>query len=304
MRNRLFILGFGLTLALSARAGDRDYLDWSGVREAWQITKGAGVTIASLNTGVNYSLPEFRGRIAREPGGAYGFDAVTGRHDPIDRLDLGLGTQVASVAAGNLYGVAPAAQLVPVRIFDENGTSSFDAVGRGVDYAVSRGARVIEIGGGPFELERGGDALCASFRRAEDSGSLLVFSVGNSGESVYAYPSGCDLRNAVTVAAVDGSGDLAAYSNFGSRAVDLAAPAQNLWRVGRDGSLLKTGQGTSFASAFAAGVAALVWSAHPGYAAADVKAALIRAAVARDSLRGKILANGYLNAVAALRPAP
>jgi subtilisin family serine protease len=104
----------------------------------------------------------------------------------------------------------------------------------------------------------------------------------------------------VTVAAIDSHGDFASYSNFGFPAVHLAAPAENIWRISRDGTVRKDGQGTSFSSAFTAGAAALVWSAHPNYRATDVKSALIRGSIPRDSLRGKVLANGYLNAFLAL----
>jgi subtilisin family serine protease len=302
-------LGAALFSSTSSFAQDRDYLDWSGVRPAWNSTQGAGIAIATLNTGVNYELPEFAGRVAREADGSYGFDAVSGCHDPMDKLDLGLGTQVASVEAGNGFGVAPAAKLIPVRIFDEYGGGANEYVIRGLDYAVSRHARVIEVGGGPFNFDNGtSTALCQAFQRADASGALLVLPPGNEGESLNAYPSGCPLKNVVNVAALTASGDLAPYSNFGFPAVHLAAPAENIWRISRDGSVRKDGQGTSFSSAFVAGVAALVWSKHPHYRAADVKSALIRGSTARDSLRGKVLANGYVNAMQALRvpitPAP
>ncbi|MGZ3652167.1 MAG: S8 family peptidase [Bdellovibrionota bacterium] len=290
-----------LASAVSAHAGDRDYLEWAGINEAWKISQGHGVRLALLNTGVSYQLGEFKGRLETDERGHVGFDAVSGGDDPSDKLEYGLGTQEASIVGGNQFGIAPQSTIIPVRIFDENGGTSAEVIARGVEYAVRRGADIMEIGGGPFNLEKN-PRLCGAFQDAEANGALLVFPAGNSGEKRSgSYPSGCELHNAVIVAALDTHGDLASYSDFGFPAVHLAAPAENIWRISRDGSTRKDGQGTSFSSAFAAGVAALVWSAHPDYFAADVKTALIRGAVKKDSLRGKVLSNGILNAVRAIR---
>lgn len=289
-----------LGAAAPAIGGERDYLDWAGVTEAHKTTKGEGVTIALLNTGVNYHLPEFLGRIERDENGNFGFDAVTGGFDPMDRLEYGLGTQVASIAAGNENGIAPAAKLIPIRVFDENGAGTLESIALGVNYAVDRGVDIIEIGGGPLHLERA-TALCEAIKRAEAERILVVMPVGNDGSPVREYPTGCEVTNALVVAAVDKSGDLTRYSSFGFPAVHVAAPAEGIWRVSRDGSLLKDGQGTSFSAGFASGVAALVRSAHPEYSPAQVKTAMIRGAVEKDSLRGKVLANGYLHAAKALK---
>lgn len=288
-----------LGAAAPAIGGERDYFEWAGVTEAHKTTKGAGVTIALLNTGVNYLLPEFRDRIERDQSGNYGFDAVTKSFDPMDRLEYGLGTQVASIAAGNENGIAPEAKLIPVRVFDEHGSGTLESLALGVNYAVDRGADIIEIGGGPLHLERA-TALCEAIKRAEAARILVVMPVGNDGSPVREYPTGCPVSNALVVAAVDRNGDLTRYSSFGFPAVHIAAPAEGIWRVSRDGNLLKDGQGTSFSAGFATGVAALVLSAHPDYSPVQVKTAMIRGAVEKDSLRGKVLANGYLHATKAL----
>lgn len=277
----------------------REYLEWAGVTEAHKSSRGDGVTIALLNTGVNYHLPEFRDRIAKDEQGNYGFDAVNGTSDPMDLLEYGLGTQVASIAAGNANGIAPEAKLIPVRVFDEHGAGTLEALAKGVAYAVDRGADIIEIGGGPLHLERA-TALCDALQRAEAAGILVVMPVGNDGSPVREYPTGCALANALVIAAVDQNGDLTRYSSFGFPAVHIAAPAEGIWRISRDGSTLKHGQGTSFSAAFATGVAALVMSAHPEYGPAQVKTAMVRGAIEKDSLRGKVLANGYLHAAKAL----
>lgn len=288
-----------LGMAMPALGGERDYLGWAGVTEAHATTKGEGVTIALLNTGVNYHLPEFRDRIAKDESGNFGFDAVTGTFDPMDLLEYGLGTQVASIVAGNVHGVAPEARVIPVRVFDEYGAGTLEVLAKGVSYAVERGADIIEIGGGPLHLERA-TALCDAIKQAEARDILVILPVGNDGSPVREYPTGCRVENALVVAALDKKADLAPYSSFGFPAVHIAAPAEGIWRISRDGAILKDGQGTSFSAAFASGVAALVKSAHPEYTAVQVKTAMIRGAIEKDSLRGKVLANGYLHAAKAV----
>ncbi len=295
----VLVLAAILSVSGKAFAGDRDYLEWAGVNAAQKITKGDGVTIALLNTGVNYHLPEFRSRIAKDEKGNYGFDAISGSNDPMDLFEYGLGTQVASIVSGNEFGIAPEARLVPVRVFDENGSGSLEGLARGVAYAVSRGVDIIEIGGGPLNLEKS-QPLCDELKAAEAAGILVVLPAGNDGSEMKEYPTGCAVGNALVVAGVDSRADLSSYSSFGFPAVHIAAPAENIWRISRDGSTQKDGQGTSFSAAFATATAALVLSAHPEYSPSDVKTAMVRGAVEKDSLRGKVLSNGYLHAAAAI----
>lgn len=290
----LFLTSGGLAVAES-----RDYLTWAGVHEAHKITRGAGVKIAILNTGVNYQLPEFRNRIAMDANGNYGYDAISKKHDPMDMMEYGLGTQVSSITAGNEFGIAPEATMVPVRVYSEHGAGTQEGIALGVAYALTRGVDIIEIGGGPF-LSQNSKPLCTALQKAESLGVLLIFSAGNGGMEEKEFHRGCELRHALVVAALDSQGDLATYSNFGFPAVHIAAPAQNIWRISRDGLVQKSGQGTSYSAAFAAGVAALVKAAHPQYSAAELKIAMVRGAVIKNSLRGKVLSNGYLNAAAAI----
>jgi len=300
MKIKLAIISiFFLAGAAGASAGERDYLDWAGVNAAHQVTKGNGIKIALLNTGVNYHLPEFRDRIEKDPNGNYGFDPVNGTNDPMDLYENGLGTQLASIVAGNVFGIAPEARIIPVRVFDENGSGSYSALERGVNYAIQRGVNIIEIGGGPLALEQS-KPLCNALKKAEAAGILLVFPAGNSGSEIKEYPTGCELLHSVVVAAVDSREELTQYSSFGFPAVHIAAPAENIWRVSRDGSTQKRGKGTSFSAAFATATAALVMAANREYSNRDVKTAMLRGAVEKDSLRGKVLSNGYLNAAAAI----
>lgn len=286
--------------ASGALAGDQDYLEWAGITEAHKISKGSGVTIALLNAGLNYNLPEFFGRIAKDAQGNYGYDAINNSFDPMELFEYGTGTQVASIAAGNEYGIAPEARIVPVRVFDENGVGGFGALANGVKYAVERAVDIIEIGGGPLNLEKSA-ALCDALKLAEAAGILVVVPAGNSASLLREYPTGCVVSNVLVVASVDPQGDLTSYSNFGFPAVHIAAPAENIWRVSRDGSVQKDGRGSSLSAAFATGVAALVKSAHPSYSPALIKISMVRGAVEKNSLRGKVLANGYLHAVKALK---
>lgn len=299
---KMKLLGFlGLVAALGgpvAQAQMPPYFGAMGVEQAWRTTRGAGVLIASLNTGVNYHLPEFAGRVVKGADGGFGYDAILDQADGMDQNEFGLGTKVASVALGNTFGVAPEARLLPIRIFGENGTADVLSMIRGLRYAQAQGARIIEFGGASYGKM---DAtLCAALREASERGALLVMPAGNSAENLDIHSAGCDLPAAVRVAGTNLDGVLSDFSNFGFGSVHLAAGAENVWSVGRDGSPDGAGHGTSFSTALASGVAALVWAAHPEYTAADVKAALIRGSTPKDSLRGKVMSNGWLNAFGAV----
>lgn len=297
----LALFALSLFVAGGAFASERPYyFPGMGIEAAWEKTRGSeDVVIASLSTGVNYHLPEFRDRLLKNSDGSYGFDAFTGKTDGMDVYEFGLGTQVASIAVGNTLGLAPGAKLLPVRIFDENGTSNDQVILRGIEFAIANGARILELGGGRLGMQS--ETICRSLLNASARGILVVVPAGNEAVDIANRPIyGCEVPTLVMAAGADENGNLAAYSTYGFPAVHVAAFSDNIWGMGRDGEVKKTGRGTSFSAALTSGVAALVWSAHPEYSAMQVKAALIRGSVPTPGLRGKVLANGFLNALGSI----
>jgi len=119
----------------------------------------------------------------------------------------------------------------------------------------------------------------------EGMGILVVMSAGNKSadsRDTWTYPAGISRGNTLSVAALDITGSLAEFSNYGPR-VDLAAPgAQIVGHVGRTLQVGSTG-GTSMAAPYVTAAAAMVWATHPDWTAAQVKEALI-ATVTPNSL--------------------
>lgn len=296
---RFLFLPALMILSLGAEAAT-DYKSLMNVNEAQQITRGnTGLVIATLNTGVNYDLPEFRGRIPRNEDGTYGYDAIKNRTDAMDQMEFGLGTKVASLIAGNTLGVAPDAKLLPIRIFDENGSTDDAALLRGVTVAVNSGAKIIEFGGGP--LSNMNKPLCQAFQKVDELGLLLVLPAGNDGTALKEYPENCPIRNLIVSTAADARGSLADFATYGFSAIHVAAPGVQITAMGRDGAATEENSGGSFASGLTAGVAALVWSAHPEFTATQVRTALIRGSTPTEGLRGKVRSNGLLNALGAIQ---
>lgn len=240
--------------------------DWAlaaiRAREAWALSEsqgrpaaGAGIVIAQPDTGV-FPHPELDG-VDR----AGGFDTLDDDGDPTDPLDgfnPGHGTATASVVVSptslTVIGSAPAARHMPIRAIESVIRVTQVSVAKAVDWAVRNDAHVItmSLGGLPsFSLH---DAL----RRAVAGNVIVLAAAGNCVRQVV-FPARYD--ECVAVAGVNAGDGLWPGTCRGST-VDVSAPAQNVWRAARSGGV-EQGQGTSFAVALTAGVAAL-WLAHHG----------------------------------------
>jgi len=246
---------------------------------------GAGVTVAVLDTGVT-AHADLDGVLA-------GWDFIGNDADPHD--EHGHGTHVAGTIAestGNTLGaagVASGASILPVRVLDATGTGSYDKILSGLAFAVSNGAKVVN-------LSFAGDSdagLCKAVADAAAAGVLVIAAAGNDGGPV-AYPAACP--SAIAVSAVDITGALAPYSNRGPQIV-IAAPggstcaanpctaAEDRNHDGYPDGVLQytfTGttwgyyfeEGTSMASPHVAGAAALVLQARPGASVSQLRSLL------------------------------
>mgnify|MGYP001000045037 FL=1 len=208
---------------------------------AWGVTKGAGVTIAILDTGVDCTHPALKARCVG------------------DADVFGHGTHVAGLAAG----LAPGASIRSYRVMDENGSGQFSVIAQGVVQAASDGARVenLSLGcvGCPSQMMQ--DAI----NTARARGTVVVAAAGNHGNDLPSTPA----IYAFSVAAVDGQDRLASFSAYGPT-VDAAAPGVQLLSTCRGGGYCRM-SGTSMAAPVVAGIAALVIAAHPGASAGDVE---------------------------------
>jgi len=204
------------------------------------------------------------------------------------------GIIVADPSSGSISGVAPESKIVPSAFLEANGGGTLGDAILAMQYAASRGARIINAswgGNGCAEVLAG--ALSELSRR----GVLMVVAAGNSGLDVDFndfFPASFDLANQITVAASDFMNLMPAWSNSGFKKVHLTAPGVGIYSTGRNNSYL-TMDGTSMAAPFVAGAAAVLWSARPNASANQIKQALFGGADVISGRNSKTLTRGRLN---------
>lgn len=288
-----------------------------GAEFAWSRTRGQGVTVAVLDTGVDITHPALAGSLYTNSGELAGNgkdDDGNGFVDDIHgantlerngRVSDGgeHGTHVAGIVAANgpeVKGVAPAATLLPIKIFDDNGSTDVASVIEAFHYAEAQGARVINCswGGAPFNQ--------ALFEAMRDTEALIVCSSGNRGHDSDVephYPSGFDLPNVLAVAASNRDDALSFISNYGANSVDLAAPGVQILST-VPGGKYEGKTGTSMAAPHASGAAALLASLDPSASPEQLKARLISSVSPVAGLVGKVVAAGIVDAARAVSASP
>lgn len=264
----------------SLRAADREDQDAIGrirAPEAWARSRGAGIVVAILDTGVDVGHPQLAGRIA--PGAA---DLVDDDADPSDRPDgidsdgdglvdeaVGHGTFIA----GLVTTVAPEARVLPIRILDSDGVGTAADIARGVELAIQRGARVINMSLG-MEIES--DVLEEVIdEHARERGIVFVSSAGNAGVDRRQYPAG--QGEVIGVAATTPTDGKADFSNWGSW-VSVSAPGDGLVSL-LPAAAMGRWSGTSFASALASAEAAILIAFAPFARSDEIRKAIEDSAV-------------------------
>ncbi|MEV6492928.1 S8 family serine peptidase [Actinoplanes sp. NPDC051633] len=260
------------------------------VNTAWGVTRGASsVTVAVVDTGVK-KLPDLAPRILP------GYDFVNDDNDPTD--DDGHGTMTAGViaaTANNGIGVAGICwycKILPVKVLGAGGSGSYSDIAAGIRYAADKGSDIINLSlGGSADSQLLRDAVAY----AAAKGSLVIAAAGNSGSSALHFPAA--IASVLAVGASTPGDARYPWSNYGSSWVDLAAPGCN---PAQDvAGVLANFCGTSSATPFASGVAALLASTSPAPSAARIRQALTLSAA---KLAGNWVAatSGRVDAAAAL----
>lgn len=282
--------------------------------EAWRTTKGEGVTVAVLDTGVEADHPDLDGNVL-DGKDLVGFGASEG-----DRAWARHGTAMAGIIAGHghgpgnadgVMGIAPEARILPVRVILEDRDPSRakarstrgNALAEGIRWAADNGADVIN-------LSLGDDSASAHPEPGEDEavqyalrkGVVVVASAGNGGEKGdrISYPAA--YPGVITATAVDRYGTRAPFSTRRWYAT-VSAPGVDVIIADPDHKYYE-GWGTSAAAAFVSGAVALVRAAHPDLTPAQIKRLLqdtARNAPAdgRDDSRGF----GFIDPAAAIEAA-
>ncbi len=259
------------------------WLDDYGIRSAWETTRGAGQTIAIIDTGIARGPVEFEGAVA---GGAdfSGVGAPDGR-SPVGGDDANHGSWVASLAAGRgtgadtgMIGVAPEAELLSLSVgFGGSSTIPFATqVAEAMVWAVDNGADVINLSFTTNLLEWD-PSWDEAFSYAFDNDVVVIVAAGNRGTGTDRVGAPATIPGVLTVGGVDKTGAASVEASTQGITIGISAPSEQLLGVSAD-SRIVLWDGTSGAAPIIAGVAALVRSAHPDMDAANVINRIIRTA--------------------------
>lgn len=264
---------------------------------AWNYSKGDGVKVAILDTGIDQDHEDLVGKVQDNKNCT---DSPT-----VDDL-YGHGTHVAGIVAAstnNSLGVAGLgynATLMNVKVLDDSGSGYYSWITNCITWAADNGARVINMSlGGPSKSK----TLENAINYAWSKGVVIVAAAGNSGNTSPTYPG--YYTNVIAVAATDSNDKKASWSSFG-RWVDVAAPGVSIYstfpnhrytinkKLGYDYA-----SGTSMATPHVAGLAALVWATSYGTNNSNVRRQIENTAD-KISGTGKYWAYGRINALAAV----
>lgn len=269
------------------------------VEGAWNESRGTGITIAIIDTGIDYNHPDLAANIWNNPGEIAGnhidddengyIDDVKGwdfidetvfcasdedcenqDNDPMDAQ--GHGTHCAGLAAAaenaiGIVGVAPDARIMPLRAgyktFDDDGSLPFDAILEAITYATNQGADIISMSFG----SQNAYAFPSEYQFALDSGVVLVCAAGNESRVGSSYPA--RFSQTISVGATDSDDLPAHFSNFGPT-VDIMAPGFGLMST-RPGNRYQSLSGTSMSCPLVSGAIALLLQKRPNLKPSQIK---------------------------------
>ncbi len=291
--------------------------------EAWDTATGSpGVLVAIIDSGIDYNHPDLDANVWTNPGeiagngvdddsngyvdDVRGYDFIDRDADPMDTL--GHGTHVAGTvgAVGNngigTVGVNWNVQMMALRIFDTNGSTTLAAIIESINYAVDMGALVSNNSYGGYGVNT--RAFEDAIIYAQANNHIFVAAAGNNASDNDAfpfYPASFPQDNVVAVAATDQNDQLAGFSNYGLVNVDIGAPGVNIWSptpvAGSTfyGPNYDFSDGTSMASPAVAGAIAMLRSLAPSLPYTTIIAALYAGSDKIASMNGVVSTGGRLN---------
>lgn len=261
---------------------------------AWKEAKGTGVTVAVLDSGLNYNHVGIANNVAlddeevidakdndnnRYKDDYIGWDFINADNLPYD--DNGHGSHVSGLIASPFMGIAPDAKILPVKVINAAGGGDLGSITAGIYYAVDKGANIINASIGLDSITSNvtnfstvPQTLQKALEYAKKNNVLVITAAGNGDQRGVGidikkspiYPASLQLDNLMTVAATS-NGHITRYSNFSAELVHIGAPGgegmlplYSLATQNPANAVFAPMEGTSMASPVVAGVAALVMS--------------------------------------------
>ena len=267
--------------------------------QAWKITKGSSkIVVAVLDSGVDYKHPDLdKKRILTNIDKDY----INKDNDAMD--DHGHGTYVAGIIAARtnnnegIAGVCWNCKILPIKVLDKQGAGSTESIAKGIQYAGSKKARIINMSLGMAPNCGCSKTLAKSINYAYEKGSLLIAASGNDGvKDGISYPASSP--RVLAVGATDAKDVEADFSNRNKK-LNIVAPGVEIYGLDlrKKDPQYQSANGTSAASPFVAGTAGLILSKKPKMKNGQVWLTLTK----NTDKTVKGVKNGRLNAYKALK---
>jgi thermitase len=273
------------------------------------------IVVAVIDTGIDWTHPDLAANLWTNPketagngkdddgngfvDDIHGWNFATKTADSND--DQGHGTHCAGVIGGvgnngvGIAGVNWAVSLMPIKFLTASGSGTIEDGVEAINYARIMRVQVMSNSWG---FNGTSQALKEAIQKASDAGILFVAAAGNDShdnELTPTLPGSYPIASVLSVAATDSDDRLASFSNWGRKSVHVAAPGVKIYSTYK-GSAYKELSGTSMATPFVAGIAALLLSEHPEWDFAELKRRLIVTSDPVAGLRTKVAAHGRVNA--------
>lgn len=216
------------------------------------VVIGKGITVAVLDTGVDYTHPDLQGKVLP------GYDAL-GIY-PDGRDVQGHGTFVAGI----INQIAPGSTILPVRVLDQNGLGTVDSIMNGVQYAMDNGATVINLS---LSSDMDSAPLHKIIKLARSKGVIVLAAAGNDNSGAKYFPA--SYGENIAISSTDERDFRADFSNWQGY-VKLSSPGVNIYSTWLGGGY-GWASGTSFSTPIVTGAAVIVKALHPDYSPDKVR---------------------------------
>jgi subtilisin family serine protease len=275
---------------------------------SWKkFNKKREIVVAVVDTGIQFDHPFLKDNLVgakndKASNTNYGMDFSTPSPTKTPSDTHGHGTHVAGI----VKSIFPEVKILALKYYNPmaSGQANLNSTIKALEYAVDQNVDIINYSGGGPEASA---AELEILKRAEKKGILVIAAAGNEKSNIDQkqnayYPASYGLSNIITVGAHDQELNLIAASNWGAKSVDIAAPGLRI-KSAIPGSGAGYMTGTSQATAFVTGVVALVKSQYPEFNYQQVRNIIISSSLKSNTLKGKILGGGKLDAARALEVA-